>query len=247
MLGDDILAFICNKLAQTDRVIIKKEETGNWPIDTINMLVQHGILRQAEQSRHTECHGCEENCMMPVNILPPVNKRPTRVFIICDKRDDIGAIFVNESALNQWQSSIEYMANALANLLNFVESGTKIIDDKQCHVGIFKGKKRKSPIILAKDEYLNLLLAGHIIPLLDVLSMQQSMLILNTKKLTQLVDNPEQLNETSKDREQRLKARVNEERNKNNRSFLQKIADEEGISVSRLKQIIYRKIPPISK
>ncbi len=49
--------------------------------------------------------------------------------------------------------------------------------------------------------------------------------------------------ETPSERRERLSARVKEEKRKGTKAFLQMIAEEEGVSISRIKQIIYKKTP----
>ena len=54
---------------------------------------------------------------MPVDIAPAINARPSRAFIVCDKRDDIGRVAVDVSRLRQWTFSFSLIAGAVAKAM----------------------------------------------------------------------------------------------------------------------------------
>jgi hypothetical protein len=98
-------------------------------------------------------------------------------------------------------------------------------------------------VLIAGGNSLNLALGGHTIPLVDVLTFEENKLDLDKAALIRMVDNPTSKSETEtpEARKARLIARVNQERAKGTRAFLQIVADEEGIHKSRLQQIISKK------
>jgi hypothetical protein len=78
-------------------------------------LVDAGLLLPAEPVSALICDGCERNCVMPVNIVPATVAEPSRAFIVCDKRDDIGRVPVDPTRLRRWMFSLLTLADALAS------------------------------------------------------------------------------------------------------------------------------------
>lgn len=134
------------------------------------------------------------------------------------------------------------IAAVVARLLGFSDPAPA--DGGQC--GVLKGKKHKGPVALLVGDGLTLSLAGHAVPLADVLTIEENGLALDKSALIRLVDQPEGNTEDPEARRERLKARVSEEKAKGTKAFLKKVAEEEGFSVPRLKQIIYKKSQPAS-
>ncbi len=108
-------------------------------------------------------------------------------------------------------------------------------------VGIFKGGKGSSHLVLLADGRLTLTLAGHSIALADILTLEGNGFKLDKQTLIRLVDKPIGRAgdaESAAQRRERIKKRVQTEKQKGNRAFLKTVAETEGISVSRLKQLL---------
>jgi hypothetical protein len=108
-------------------------------------------------------------------------------------------------------------------------------------IGMFKGRKRSSHIVLLADGRLTLNLAGHSIALADVLTLESNSFKLDKQTLIHLVDKPVAGAgdaESAEQRRERLKKRVQAEKTKGNKAFLKAVSEDEGISVSRLKQLL---------
>ena len=88
------------------------------------------------------------------------------------------------------------------------------------------------------EDPLQLSVAGHVVELAEVLTVKENALALDKIKLVRLVNDPMGNNETPEARRNRLAARIKEEKAKRTKAFNQVVADEEGISLSRLKQIL---------
>lgn len=214
-------------------------EVNNWPPHTLEILVGSGLLQPTQPVATIECNGCEENCIMPVIIYPTQCNKPGRAFINCDKRDDIGRVPVNFHHMEQWQATDDLVAKLLTKLLKLSQTLTQKIDDKQWHIGTLLGNKHRSLITLLTGETISLSFSGHIVPLINILSIKDNMLVLDKTTLIRLVNSPANQGgaETPEVRRERLKTRIREEKAKGTKAFLQMVAKEEGISVSRLKQI----------
>lgn len=222
------------------------DEVSGWPSGTLDILVNGGVLRQAQPIATIECDGCEENCVMPVTVYPAQEDKPGRAFINCDKREEIGRIHVDFRRMEQWQSSGELVAATLVQILDFIEPA-KAIDGKRWHLGVLKGNaNNKSLVVLLTEGGLELSLAGHTIALSEVLTVKKNALVLDKAKLVRLVNEPVGNTETKEERAERLKARLREEKTKGTKNFLQFVATEEGISVSRVKQLTATEKTPVS-
>lgn len=243
MTASDLLETVLDRLgsAEAAEAFFGADETADWPPGVLDVFLTHGLLRRAQPAQVIECRGCEENCFMPVHVFPAEGGRPARALIACDKRDDVGRVEVDFRRLKQWQATGGMIATVLARLLEFSEPAPA--DGGQWHIGVLKGKKHKSPVALLAGG-LKLSLAGHAVPVVDVLTIKGNALALDKAALIRLVDNPEGNGEDPEARRERLKARVREEKAKGTKPFLKKVAEVEGISVPRLKQIVYAKPEP---
>lgn len=187
-----------------------------------------------------ECDGCEENCInKPVVVYPAQEDKPGRAFIVCDEPNDMGRIRVNFDRMRQWQTTGDLIAGVLARLLGLSASVSTASETNQWNLGVLKGRKDKSRVTLLANEGFKLLLAGHAVPLVEVLAIEKNVLTLDKGELIRLVDKPEgdAEPENPEQRRDRLRARVREEKTTGTKAFLRKVAEEEGISVSRLKQL----------
>jgi hypothetical protein len=96
----------------------------------------------------------------------PVHARPseTRIaspFIVCDKRSDINRVAVPISRLEQWQASGVAIADLLAALLALRRPNSSDISTDRWAIGVFKGTKYSSHLVLLAEMRLRLSLAGH--------------------------------------------------------------------------------------
>lgn len=240
MTENTLLTYMLDRLSSSKdgQAVFTADEIENWPSGLLNTFQKTGLLQSMQPAKVIECSGCEESCFMPVHIFPTENNIPARAFIACDKRNDMGRIPVAFSRLALWQTTSELFANVLSRLLGFNEIKPILLNEHQWKIGMFEGKKNKSLMILSAKNVFNLSFAGHVIPLGEVLNIKESVLFLDKSKLIRLVDKPTGANEKLEDRDKWLLARVKEEKAKGTKAFLRVVAEEAGISKSRLKQII---------
>ena len=216
------------------------DEVKDWPSGTLDLLVTSGLLQQAQPMTTVECDGCEENCNMPVTIYPAQEDKPGRAFITCVERDGMGRVRVDFRRMAQWQATGGLIAAVLARLLGLPRAVTQAADGMQWNIGTLKGKKHNSSVTLLAGDRLTLALAGYTVPLVEVLAIEENALALDKAALIRLVDNPagDAEAETPEARRERIRARVREEKSNGTKAFLRMVADEEGISLSRIKQLI---------
>lgn len=191
MTENGLLENILDRLGAsgTAEEMFGADEAAGWPPGALDMLIQSGLLRRAQPTQVIECRGCEEYCFKQVDVLPAEGVSPARALIVCDERDDIGRVPVDFSRLEQWQTTGELIATALAKLLGFSEQ-PKVVGRNQWHIGTFKGNNLKSSVKLLAGDGLTLSLAGHTVPLEDMLAIEGKALTLDKAELIRLVDNP---------------------------------------------------------
>ena len=245
MTCSDLLESLLERLATAGvaKAIFSADEIEEWPAGALSSLVDAGMLQQAHPASVVECTGCEQNCLMPVHVFTAEDHRVARAFISCDKRDDIGRVPVDMGRLKAWQITGALLAKTLAQLLGFTRAPQPDTTGKHWTLGVLKRKKHKSRVTLQGGDSFTLALAGQAVPLIDVLSFEQNCLTLNKAELIRRMDKPAGHHEPEipEARRTRLMARIHAERAKGTRAFLQVVAKEEGIAVSRLKQIISSK------
>ena len=217
------------------------DEVKDWPAGALDVLVKSGLLQPAQPMASIECDGCEENCInKPVVVYPAQEDKPGRAFIVCDEPNDMGRIRVSFDRMRQWQTTGGLIAAVLAKLLGLSQPSIQAADGRQWRIGTLKGKKHNSPVTLLAHDGLTLALAGHVVPLVEVLTIEKNIIALDKAALIRLVDKPaaDAEAETPEARRERIRARVREEKAKGTKAFLRVIAEEEGISQSRIKQIV---------
>jgi hypothetical protein len=116
---EKLLATLAARLGESFEIAIclSADEEDNDIGELAEALVSAGLLLPAEPAGAVICDGCERNCAMPIEIAPAINGRPSRAFIVCDKRDDIGRVRMEPARLRRWTFSLSLLARALAKAL----------------------------------------------------------------------------------------------------------------------------------
>lgn len=221
-------------------VLIGADELADWPAEAVTALQTQGVITKARPAVSAVCPGCERECVMPV-YTPPGTGQATGAFIVCDKRSDINRVSVPLDRLEQWQVSGDSIAAMLAGLLGLHRSGQDDASSGRWEVGLLKGAKHSSHVVMRTGNGLTLELAGHSVSLAEVLALENGAFSVDKRALTRLVDQPVAGAgdvESAAQRRERLKKRVQALKAKGVRAFLKTVAEEEGISVSRLKQLL---------
>jgi len=237
----ELLNSILDRVNLSHEAFFDANEIKSWPKDFLKLLIDANFIKEAQPENSIECRGCEQNCFMPINTIPAQNNLPARIFIQCDKRDDIGRVAVEASELNRWHTSPIVIAEFLTLHLNMSQSAIYHKEPSKWHIGIYQGKKYLRPLILEMKNEINLLIAGHQTPLIECLEIDGTELTLNKNKLKHLVDNPVGTDETPEERRSRLLTRKQEIVASGKRAFIKIIAKEEGVSDSCIKNILRRK------
>ncbi len=209
-----------------------------WPVGLVVALKNHGMMLKAMPAQSVVCPGCERACMMPVEV-PVDGHGAAWPFVMCDKRSDTSRVPVGVATLERWKSSVESVSHGVASLLDAPCASVVDATGKVWAVGSVKGKALRGRVSLTVDAGLVLEVSGRRVPLVDVLTVDGDDLALDVGALEQMADRP-MVPESEKpaQRHQRIAARVAAVRATGERAFLQAVAMEEGLDVSRIKQIL---------
>ncbi|RYE02308.1 MAG: hypothetical protein EOP50_00390 [Sphingobacteriales bacterium] len=218
-----------------------QDEITCWPPDAVKAMAAVGLLAQAKHAGTTECDGCEEACTMPVHIIPERPPMPGRAFIVCDRRDDIGRVRVDIERLARRKSSGLLLAQALGKGL-FQEASPVDLGGNRWKLGNFQGLKHKSPLELSLAFPPVLAIAGHTVELCELLSVKRAAVVIDQPALRKLVDNPTgysvEESEKPEEKAKRYRQRMKELKSEGVSAFQKTLATEEGLHVSRIKQIL---------
>jgi hypothetical protein len=220
--------------------MVTEEELSRWPAEAVRELKAKKLLQRASPAVSVVCPGCEQECVMPVE-TPLAATGPAASFVVCDKRDDINRVAITAERLRQWRASAASIADLITGLLGLRSPDAGAISSGRWEIGMLKGRKHSSHVVLIADGQLTLCVAGHTVALADVLTLDGDSFKLDKQTLIRFVDKPvagagDQ--ESAAQRRERLKKRVQAEKAKGNKAFLKKVSEEESISVSRLKQLL---------
>ncbi|WGS83804.1 hypothetical protein [Methylomonas sp. UP202] len=221
-------------------VLIDSRALRQWPTSIVAAMIQQGLLSKASPAKSAVCTGCERECMMPVHLMSNATGH-VQALMVCDKRDDISRVPVAIECLEQRQASGDSLANMLAALLDLRKADKTGSETARWEIGLLKGAKHTSHLVLTADAGLLLSLAGHTVAVVEVLTFDDQAFKVDKRKLTRFVDQPALGGgdvESAAQRKERLKKRVQVLTNKGIKAFLKTVAEEEGISVSRLKQLL---------
>lgn len=237
----ELLAWVA--AAAGEPVYVAAKEMARWPAAAIAAMKVQRLLVKTSPATSAVCPGCERQCVMRVHVLSAPTE--SRAFIVCDKRDDINRVPVAVECLEQWKASGNSVAHLVTALLDLRAAPGAATGSAQWELGRFKGNKHAAHLsLLADGAELRLSLAGHSIALTDVLEFDAGRIVVDQKLLWRRVDQPVASGgsiESASQRREYLKKRVADERAKGTKPFLRIVAEEEGITVPRLKQIIYKK------
>jgi hypothetical protein len=242
MTLEDAFLELLDRVAalQGSSALVSADELAQWSDEAVSTMKAQKLITKARPATSTVCPGCEEECVMPVHVLQQPSGDPA-LFIACDKRDDIGRVPVPDAQLEQWQASGDSIADLLAGLLSLQRPNMGSSSAGRWEVGVFRGKKHASHLVLLAGDRLTLTMAGHSIALAEVLVLEDNRFKVDKRRFTHLVDQPVAGAgdiESAKQRRERIKKRVNELKAQGATAFLKTVAEEEGLSISRIKQLI---------
>lgn len=241
MNPDDVLPTLLDRVAAAGggAAYFSAQELAGWPASTLARMKEMGLLVLSTPAASVVCPGCEEECAMPVEMATTA-AGTLRFFVVCDRRDDTSRVPVPTVQLEQWQCSPLLLADGVAKLVGLRRS-LRDDDPRRLDVGVLKGTQAAAHVVLHVDSALTLHIAGHVLPLGDVLAWADSGMIVERRALMRCVDNPVAAagaKESVEQRRERLAARRKELVESGVCNYNQVLAQEEGVTATRIKQIL---------
>lgn len=220
--------------------VVSAQVLSCWPEATLALLKANGLLVRTRPAVSTVCSGCERECVMPVHVVPNQSAAPM-AFIVCDKRSDINRVTVPLANLDQWQTSVNAVADLLAALLDLLRPLNHSTQVGAWHLGLLRGPKHAGYVKLLVNGELTISVGGHFLPLSDLLELRGNQFVVDRRRVFRALNNPTAGNadiESAADRRKRIKRRVQALKTQGVKNFLKKVAAEESISLSRVKQLL---------
>ncbi len=192
MTPEDTFMELLDRVAalQGASTLFSADELAQWPGEAVTAMKAQKLITRARPASSAVCPGCERECVMPVHVLTDKAREPA-AFIVCDKRDDINRVPVPVARLEQWQTSGDSIAELLAGLLGLHRPSMGNLSAGRWEIGMLKGTKQSSHLLLVADGTLTLSLADQSIPLVQVLALDVHGLVVDEHALLRALDGDE--------------------------------------------------------
>jgi len=246
MTEPDALVALLARVAASDGepARFSERELAEWPVVAVAQLKTEGLLVKGPPADVVSCPGCEDDCAMTVEMATTAGGK-LRAFVVCDKRDDTARVPIPAALLEQWQCTPAQLATQLAKFLD-LRRPLSDTDPKQLDLGVLKGTQGSAHVVLHVENLLTLHVAGHVLPLADVVDWTDKGLTVERRALVRCVDSPVAAAgsvESAAQRKAPIQARAKELKASGVDAFIKALVAEEGISESRIKQLL-KEVPP---
>lgn len=168
-------------------VTVNTEELNEWPAAAVAALKSQHLLRKARPAISVVCHGCEQECSMPVHTVPHANP-PATSFVVCDKRSDINRVAIPAARLAQWRCDAEAVCGFVAASLGMQRTAVQPTEIGLLPISIARGHKRTQMLCLRVQSPLALVVGTGAMPLADVIGFVDGCFMVDQVVVRQLVD-----------------------------------------------------------
>ena len=186
----DVLQEILQRLGPEGDTVLAWEQVRRWPKGAIEALQEAGLVAPIAAATMVECSGCEENCFKPVHVLPARNGQPARAYVACDEPPGLGRVKIHLSRLRQWQVTDAQVARWLAGELGLKSKPERDQASGFFNVGNLQGKKRLGALQFDLAAPASLKVAGHAIPLAEVVNFDGNQPKIDRAAILGMVDLP---------------------------------------------------------
>lgn len=184
----EVLQELIERLGAAGDTLLAWEQVREWPKGAIEIFQAAEWIAPREAATKVECSGCEESCFMSVHVRPAQNRQPTSAYVACDKRAEMGRVKIALSRLRQWQITDTQVAGWLAG--SFGLKGQPVRDPLNgvFTIGMLQGKKRLAALQFNTTSPASLNVAGHSMPLCDVVNFEQERMDIDRATILGMVD-----------------------------------------------------------
>ncbi|MET0107206.1 MAG: hypothetical protein ABW072_18990 [Sedimenticola sp.] len=189
-LNDVLLSLLEAMDATGETLLVGWDTVQQWPDGALEKILETGILTDAKPAFSVECLECANRCFMEVHQLSSIDKKPTRVFVICDDPEmqgQMGRIEISLERLRRWKVTGLQLARVIAGLLGIECKTEDRHNQANIRVGMVKGKNSRRWLSLNKSP-LTLEINNHHISLEEVLFIEDGALAIDRMCIDQLID-----------------------------------------------------------
>ena len=189
MTHEDSLAELLNRLAarRGAPVRITAAELQEWPAAAVDALKRHKLLVRAAPAKSAVCPGCEEACVQRIHHL--ADHTHPRLFVLCDRRDDINRVQIPPDRLTQWQCTIPAVCAFVAAALGLRHHQPKAPTAHGWEIGLVQGRRRSQMLHLqATPEGCRLVVHANLLPLVELIRWRDGGFTLDRPRIDTLID-----------------------------------------------------------
>ncbi len=189
MTQDDAFAQLVARVGACSGgpVLVSDEELTLWPPTAVASMKSQKLLVKARAGKSVVCPGCEEECVMPVQIVKDAAQRTT-AFVVCDKRSDINRVVIPAGRLKQWRSDAAMLCAFIARDLGVRAAGEVTAEERLRQIGVVKGAKRSQMLCLRVAGEVSLVVGESALPLSGVVTFRDGKFAVDAEMVRQLVD-----------------------------------------------------------
>ena len=184
----EVLQELIERLGATGDTLLAWEQVRAWPPGAIAIFQEAGWIEPREAASKVECPGCEESCFMSVHVRPAHNQQPASAYVACDSRAEMGKVKVAMSRLRQWQITDMQVASWLAGAFGLKGKPVRDPTSSVFTIGTLQGKKRLGTLQFDTVSPVSLNVAGHAVPLCEVVNFEQDHLCIDRAAILGMVD-----------------------------------------------------------
>jgi hypothetical protein len=184
----EVLQELIERLGAAGDTLLAWEQVRAWPPGAIAIFQEAGWIEPREAASKVECPGCEESCFMSVHVRAARNQQPASAYVACDSRAEMGNIKVAMSRLRQWQITDVQVALWLAGAFGLKGKPVRDLTCSVFTIGTLQGKNRLRILQFDTANPVSLRVAGHSVPLLEVVSFEQDHLCIDRAAVLGMAD-----------------------------------------------------------
>lgn len=187
MTPEAILVELLVRLGATGGtgVLVGGDEVEEWSSIAVAALQSGGLIRKAAPATSTVCPGCEQECAMPVHVLPAP---PGAAFVFCDRRDDVDRVRVPMAVLERWLCDPEAVCAFVAACLGLSRAAPSVAPAGMYAVGMARGDRRSQMLCLEISGDVNLVAGDARRPLAQLVQYENAAYTLDAAAVRRLID-----------------------------------------------------------